>query len=83
MTEKTINEFLKEMAAEGFNFNFRATNGSDIFNGTCSNGVLKVKRQLSQDEIKQKISEKLSSKSGERKSEQSTPTYSKTLRKVM
>ena len=59
MTEKTINEFLKEMAAEGFSFNFRATNGSDIFNGTCSNGVLKVKRQLTPDELKQRITERL------------------------
>lgn len=59
MTEKTINEFLKEMAAEGFNFNFRATNGTDIFNGTCSNGVLKVKRQLTPDELKQRITERL------------------------
>lgn len=57
MTEKTINEFLKEMAAEGFSFNFRATNGTDIFNGTCSNGVLKVKRQLTAEQQKQRIAE--------------------------
>ncbi len=82
MTEKTINEFLKEMAAEGFNFSFIATNGTDIYNGKCKDGVIEVKKQVTQEELKQRITEKLK-QGGERKSIKSTPTNSQTLIEVM
>jgi hypothetical protein len=35
MSEKTISEFLKEMADAGFTFDYRATNGEMTFVGKC------------------------------------------------
>lgn len=81
MTEKTCNEFLKEMADAGFSFDFRATNGNDVYIGSAKDGVLKSKKQATQEELKNRIKEQL--KSGERKSEQSTPTNPSTLIEVM
>jgi hypothetical protein len=60
MTEKTISEFLKEMAAVGFDYNFRATDGERVYVGSAKDGVLKVKKQLTPDELKQRITARLS-----------------------
>lgn len=35
MQEKTINQFLKEMADVGFTFDYKATNGEVTFVGKC------------------------------------------------
>lgn len=35
MSDKTISEFLKEMADAGFTFDYRATNGEMTFVGKC------------------------------------------------
>ncbi len=35
MSEKTISQFLKEMAEAGFTFDYRATNGEMTFVGKC------------------------------------------------
>lgn len=35
MSDKTISEFLKEMAEAGFTFDYRATNGEMTFVGKC------------------------------------------------
>jgi hypothetical protein len=35
MSDKTINQFLKEMAQAGFTFDYRATNGEMTFVGKC------------------------------------------------
>lgn len=35
MQEKTINQFIKDMAEAGFDFQFRATNGEITFVGKC------------------------------------------------
>jgi hypothetical protein len=59
MTEKTCNEFLKEMAEAGFSFDFRATNGNDVYLGNAKDGVLKIKKQLTADQLKKRISERL------------------------
>jgi len=36
MSEKTVNEFLKELAAEGFTGAFVATNGQQTYKGTIN-----------------------------------------------
>ena len=59
MTEKTCNEFVKDMAEAGFDFTFTATNGNDVYIGDCKNGIVKSKRKLSNDELKSRIKEKL------------------------
>jgi hypothetical protein len=59
MTEKTISQFLKEMADVGFSFDFRATNGDQVYVGSAKDGVLKSKRQLTPDELKQRITARL------------------------
>ena len=59
MTEKTCSDFLKEMADAGFSFDFRATNGADIYLGSAKDGVVKAKKQLTPDELKQRITERL------------------------
>lgn len=59
MTEKTISEFIKEMAAVGFSFDFRATNGTDVYIGSAKDGVVKSKKQLTPDELKQRITARL------------------------
>ena len=59
MTEKTISEFLKEMADVGFSFDFRATNGTDVYIGSAKDGLVKSKKQLTPDELKQRITARL------------------------
>lgn len=59
MTEKTCNEFLKEMADAGFSFDFRATNGNDVYFGNAKDGVLKAKKQLTADQLKDRIKARL------------------------
>lgn len=54
----SINEFIKNMAAAGFDGNFRATNGEYTFRGTINTDgtITKIKVQSS-DESRQKIKE--------------------------
>ena len=59
MTEKTCNEFLKEMAEAGFSFDFRATNGNEVYLGNAKDGVLKVKKQLTSEQLKERITARL------------------------
>ena len=54
-TEKTCNEFLKEMAEAGFNFTFKASNDKDEYYGQCVDGVIKAKRKLSKEELIKRI----------------------------
>jgi hypothetical protein len=59
MNEKTISEFLNEMTEAGFSFDFRATNGEQVYVGSAKDGVLKSKKQLTAEELKQRITSKL------------------------
>lgn len=59
MTEKTISQFLKEMTEAGFSFDFRATNGDAVYIGKASDGVLTSRKQLTAEQIKQRITTKL------------------------
>lgn len=44
MTEKTCNQFIKEMKEAGFSFTYRATNGTQTFTGEVkANGETEVK----------------------------------------
>lgn len=44
MTEKTCNQFVKEMKEAGFSFTYRATNGEQTFVGEVkANGEAEVK----------------------------------------
>ena len=61
MSDKTISEFLKEMAGAGFTFDYRATNGEMTFVGKCvkSGSEYKIthKRVQTVAESKAKIKE--------------------------
>jgi len=63
MSDKTISEFLKEMADAGFAFDYRATNGEMTFVGKCvkSGSEYKIthKRVQTVAESKAKIKEML------------------------
>lgn len=66
MTEKSINQFIKEMADAGFTFDYRATNGEMTFIGNCvksgSQYVIEHKRVQTVDESRSKIKEILNDK---------------------
>lgn len=47
------------MTEAGFSFDFRATNGDQVYVGSAKDGVLKSKRQLTPDELKQRITARL------------------------
>lgn len=54
----TINEFLKEMAAEGFTGDFRATNGVHTYRGFIDrDGTVKTKKVMTVAESREKINE--------------------------
>lgn len=59
MSEKTVSQFLKEMAQAGFTFDYRATNGEMTFVGKCQKSgadyVITHKRVQTVDESKRKI----------------------------
>jgi len=63
MSDKTISEFLKEMANAGFTFDYRATNGEMTFVGKCerSGSEYKITHERVQTvaESKAKIKEML------------------------
>jgi hypothetical protein len=63
MSEKTISEFLKEMAAAGFTFDYRATNGEMTFVGKCIESgneyIITHRRVQTVAESKAKIKEML------------------------
>ena len=45
MTEKSCNQFIKEMKEAGFSFTYRATNGTQTFTGEVkANGESEVKQ---------------------------------------
>ena len=61
MSEKTVSQFLKEMAQAGFTFDYRATNGEMTFVGKCQKSgadyVITHKKVQTVDESKRKIKE--------------------------
>jgi len=65
MNEKSISEFLNEMASVGFDFIFTATDGKDIYRGEghfdkeTNKPVIKAKKQLTADELKDRIKARL------------------------
>jgi len=63
MQEKTVNQFIKEMAAAGFTGNFVATNNQQIYKGTINkDGTIKTVRVQTADESRRKIKEILNDK---------------------
>lgn len=44
MKNKTVNEFVKEMAAAGFDFKFRATDGKVTITGKCKDTIVEYER---------------------------------------
>lgn len=61
MSEKTVSQFLKEMAQAGFTFDYRATNGEMTFVGKCeksgANYVITHNKVQTVNESKRKIKE--------------------------
>ncbi len=57
MTEKTVKEFLTEMASAGFEFDFIATHGDLKLTGNCEDGKIKVNKQLDKDRVLKKLNE--------------------------
>jgi ribosomal protein L20A (L18A) len=56
MTEKTCNQFIKEMKEAGFSFTYRATNGTQTFTGEVkANGESEVKAVKSSEQSRQEI----------------------------
>jgi hypothetical protein len=55
MKEKTCNEFLKEMAAAGFSYDFIATNGDNEIKGNCKDGVIKIMRNPDKNSVIKKL----------------------------
>lgn len=58
MTEKTCNQFIKEMRDAGFSFTYRATSGNQVFTGEVKASGETVTKQVktseqSRQEIKQ------------------------------
>lgn len=54
----TVNEFIKSMAAAGFDGSFRATNGEHTFRGTINkDGTISKLKVQSVNESRQKIKE--------------------------
>ncbi len=58
MTEKTCNQFIKEMKEAGFSFTYRATSGNQVFTGEVKSSGESAVRQVktveqSRNEIKQ------------------------------
>ena len=58
MTEKTCNQFLKEMADAGFSFDFVATNGGAQIKGKCKNGEIKINREPNKELLLKKLEQK-------------------------
>ena len=55
---KTVNQFIKEMAAAGFTGNFVATNNEQTYKGTINkDGTIKTVRVQTVDESRRKIKE--------------------------
>lgn len=55
MTEKSCNQFIKEMAAAGFDFDFVATNGENKIKGKCKNGEIKIHREPNKELLLKKL----------------------------
>ena len=55
----TVNEFIKDMAAAGFDGSFRATNGEHTYRGTIENGKVSTVKVQSAAESQRKIRELL------------------------
>ena len=67
MEEKTISQFIKEMAEAGFAFDYKATNGDVTFVGKCvksgSEYVVTHRRVKTADESRKQIKEIFNDKS--------------------
>jgi len=58
MIEKTCSQFIKEMKAAGFEFTYRATNGTQTFTGEVKqDNKTTVVKIASSDESRKKIKE--------------------------
>lgn len=57
--KKSVNEFIKEMAAAGFDGSFRATNGEHTYRGTIGDGKVSTIKVQSVAESQRKIRELL------------------------
>lgn len=56
MTEKTCNQFIKEMKEAGFSFKYRATNGKQVFTGEVKqDGEMVTTKVATSEESRQKI----------------------------
>jgi hypothetical protein len=55
----TVNEFIKDMAAAGFDGSFRATNGEHTYRGTIGDGKVSTVKVQSVAESQRKIRELL------------------------
>jgi hypothetical protein len=55
----SVNEFIKNMAAEGFSGSFRATNGDHTYRGTIENGKVSIVKVQTAAESRAKIKELL------------------------
>jgi hypothetical protein len=62
MQQKSVNEFIKNMAAAGFDGSFRATNGEHTYRGTIGNGKVSTIKVQSVAESQRKIRELLGDK---------------------
>lgn len=59
MQQKSVNDFIKEMAAAGFDGTFRATNGEHTYRGTIGDGKVSTIKVQSVAESQRKIRELL------------------------
>lgn len=55
--EKSVNQFIKEMAEAGFDGSFRATNGEHTYRGTIGDGKVSTIKVQSVAESQRKIRE--------------------------
>lgn len=62
MTDKSVNQFVKEMQTAGFDFVFRATDGKVTIVGKCKDMVIEYERVATYSESIAKIKQILQSK---------------------
>lgn len=60
MQQKSVNEFIKNMASAGFDGSFRATNGEQTFRGSVEGGKISTVKVQTVAESRAKIGEILS-----------------------
>lgn len=59
MSEKSCSDWLKEMAAAGFDGTFKATSNGQTFIGEIKDGEVKAKKVTSAEESRKKIKDML------------------------